>query len=87
MPFLKSQKLKLTACKKLILTKFKKTLMKVTQKACVRSKCRTMLTKYRELDFILDDESYFTLDHSAQPQRWVSEAFLVTDTNTSEDIF
>jgi hypothetical protein len=47
--------------------KFKKPLMKDTQKACVRSKCRTMLTKYRELDFILDDESYFTLDHSAQP--------------------
>ena len=41
--------------------------MKQTQQACVRSKCGLILKKYRQLDFILDDESYFTLGHSAQP--------------------
>ena len=42
--------------------------MKQTHQACLRSKCGLILKKYRKLDFILDDGSYFTLDHSAQPQ-------------------
>ena len=47
--------------------KIRKSLMKQTQQACMWSKCGLILKKYRQLDFILDDESYFTLDHSAQP--------------------
>ena len=29
-----------------------------------KSKCATILRKYQNLDFVLDDESYFTLSHS-----------------------
>jgi hypothetical protein len=37
------------------------------QKAQLRPKCRRMQEKFGRLDFILDDESYFTLGHDSQP--------------------
>ena len=41
--------------------KFKKPLMTALQKKQLRPKCRKILSKYRGYNFILDDESYFTL--------------------------
>lgn len=35
------------------------------QKAAARPKCRRLIEKFSDLSFILDDESYFTLGHSA----------------------
>ncbi len=37
------------------------------QKKAGRSKCREMLKKYPGYNFIIDDESYFTLSHTTQP--------------------
>ena len=37
------------------------------QKAAARPKCRKMLEKYNDLDFLLDDESYFTMSISSLP--------------------
>jgi len=34
--------------------------MTPAQKAAARPKCRKMLEKYNDLDFLLDDESYFS---------------------------
>ena len=34
------------------------------QKSQLRPKCRKILEKYRGYNFILDDESYFTLSHT-----------------------
>jgi len=36
------------------------------QKKAGRSKCREMLKKYPGYNFIIDDESYFTLSHTTQ---------------------
>lgn len=47
--------------------KQKRPLMSEQQKAQARAKCRRMLEKYGHLDFILDDESYFTLSNDSQP--------------------
>ena len=47
--------------------KRKRPLMTDLQKAQVRPKCRRILEKFGRLDFILDDESYFTLSHDSQP--------------------
>jgi transposase len=47
--------------------KTKKPLMTPTQKAAARPKCRKLLEKYQDLDFVLDDESYFTLSNSDLP--------------------
>ena len=41
--------------------------MKQTQQVYVRSKCGLIFKNCRQLDYILYDESHFTLDHSAQP--------------------
>jgi hypothetical protein len=43
--------------------KYKKPLMTQFQKSQLRPKCRKILEKYREYNFILDDELYFTLSH------------------------
>jgi DNA-binding MarR family transcriptional regulator len=47
--------------------KQKKPFQTAEQKLSVRPKCRKMLEKYKNLEFIIDDESYFTLTHSCQP--------------------
>ena len=47
--------------------KQKRPLMSDIQKAQARPKCRRMLEKFGNLDFILDDESYFTLSNDSQP--------------------
>jgi hypothetical protein len=44
--------------------KYKKPLMTQLQKSQLRPKCRKILEKYRGYNFILDDESYFTLSHT-----------------------
>jgi hypothetical protein len=36
-------------------------------KAAARPKCRKMLEKCNDFDFLLDDESYFTLSDSIHP--------------------
>jgi len=36
------------------------------QKKAGRSKCREMLKKYPGYNFIIDEESYFTLSHTTQ---------------------
>jgi hypothetical protein len=41
--------------------------MTAAQKAAARPKCKKLLTEYKKLDFVLDDESYFTLSNSDQP--------------------
>ena len=46
--------------------KLKKPLLTVQQRKVVRPKCRKMAKKYKDVDFIIDDESYFTLSHSLQ---------------------
>ena len=48
--------------------KHKRPLMSDLQKAQTRPKCRRMLEQFGHLDFILDDESYFTLSHDSQPR-------------------
>jgi hypothetical protein len=47
--------------------KFKRPLMNDQQRAQLRPKCRKLLNKYRDYNFIIDDESYFTLSHTTQP--------------------
>jgi hypothetical protein len=47
--------------------KNKKPQMTPAQKAAARPKCRKMLEKYNDLDFLLDDESYFTLSNLSLP--------------------
>jgi hypothetical protein len=37
------------------------------QKAQLRPKCRKLSNKYRDYNFIIDDESYFTLSRTTQP--------------------
>ena len=37
------------------------------QKKTLRPKCRAMTEKYRGYNFIIDDESYFTLSHTTLP--------------------
>ena len=44
--------------------KIKKPLMSDIQKLLARPKARRLLEKYKKYDFIIDDESYFTLTHS-----------------------
>jgi len=44
--------------------KYKKPLMTASQKKQLRPKCRKILSKYRGYNFILDDESYFTLSNT-----------------------
>ena len=45
--------------------KIKKPLMTELQKKAARPKCRHLLAKYFDVDFILDDESYFTLSNTS----------------------
>jgi hypothetical protein len=47
--------------------KNKKPQMTHAQKAAARPKRRKMLEKYNDLDFLLDDESHFTLSNSSLP--------------------
>lgn len=47
------------------LKKSKKPLMTIKQKKAARPKCRKMSQEFAGLDFILDDESYFTLSNSS----------------------
>jgi len=46
--------------------KFKRPLLTIEQRRAARPKCGILYKKYGKLDFILDDESYFTLSHTAQ---------------------
>lgn len=46
--------------------KQKKPYLTPLQKKQARPKCRKMLEKYRDTDFLIDDESYFTLSHTSQ---------------------
>ena len=46
------------------LKKKKKPLRNQNQEAVLRTKCRKLAARYRNYQFILDDESYFTLNHS-----------------------
>jgi hypothetical protein len=50
--------------------KFKRPLMTDQEKAQLRPKCRKLLNKYRGYNFIIDDESYFTLSHTTQLRKW-----------------
>lgn len=52
------------------------------QKKVARPKCRRMIEKYGNTDFIIDDESYFTLTHSAQPG---NDCFYSDDINATAD--
>lgn len=46
--------------------KLKRPLLTIQQKKAARPKCRRMANKFKNVDFIIDDESYFTLSHSVQ---------------------
>ena len=51
------------------ITKYKKRkrpYLNANQKKAARPKCRQMISKYGRYEFIIDDESYFTLDNAAQ---------------------
>jgi hypothetical protein len=63
--------------------KQKKPFQTAEQKLSVRPKCRKMLEKYKNLEFIIDDESYFTLTHSCQPgnDRYYSSNKILTPDN------
>ena len=64
--------------------KSKKPQMSEVQKQKARPKARKMLEKYKSLDFIIDDESYFTLAHSSQPG---NDRFYSSDIDrTPEDV-
>ncbi len=62
--------------------KFKRPLLTALQKKQARPKCRSMYFKYRKTDFIIDDESYFTLDHTSQPG---NDSFYSDDVNKTPD--
>ena len=47
-----------------MLQETKKTFMSPLQKKAARPKCRKLLQKYGKVDFIIDDESYFTLSNT-----------------------
>ena len=47
--------------------KFKRPHLNLQQQQAARPKCRRMYLKYGKYEFIIDDESYFTLGHDAQP--------------------
>jgi hypothetical protein len=47
--------------------KIKKPAMTVKQLKKTRPKCRKVIEKFEKLDFVIDDESYFTLSHSTLP--------------------
>ena len=44
--------------------KYKRPLMNEEQKKSLRPKCKQLVEKYHGYNFIIDDESYFTLSHS-----------------------
>lgn len=62
--------------------KYKRPLLTSLQRQQARPKCRAMYFKYGEKDFIMDDESYFTLDHSCQPG---NNIFYSDDINKTPD--
>ena len=62
--------------------KIKKPKMSELQKLKARPKCRKMLVEYENCDFIIDDESYFTLKHSNQPG---NDRFYSDDLNMTPD--
>ena len=47
--------------------KLKKPLMTDEQKKLLRPKCKAIVENYRRYNFIVDDESYFTLSHTTRP--------------------
>lgn len=47
-----------------VLRKSKNPLRNENQERLLRPKCKKLVARYRNYQFILDDESYFTLDHS-----------------------
>ena len=52
------------------------------QKKTTRSKCRRLLNANRKNDFIIDDDSYFTLSNSSGNDRFYSDNL----DNTPEDV-
>ena len=62
--------------------KQKKTDLTEQQKKAARPKCRRILEKNNGLDFIIDDESYFTLTHSVQPG---NDSFYSDDIKNTQD--
>ena len=60
----------------------KKTLMTALQKQAARPKCRKLVELYKNYDFILDDESYFTLSNTALPG---NDRFYSDDIETTPD--
>lgn len=47
--------------------KVKRPIQTEKQRQATRPKCRKMLEQFKDVDFVVDDESYFTLRHTVQP--------------------
>lgn len=62
--------------------KLKRPDMTALQRQQARPKCSAMLKLYKKLDFILDDESYFTLSNANQPG---NDRFYSDDLDTTPD--
>lgn len=64
------------------LKKLKRPLMNEQQKQAARPKCRAMYRLYGKQDFIIDDESYFTLSNTGVPG---NDRFYTNDLNTTPE--
>jgi transposase len=62
--------------------KKKRPLLTDIQKKLARPKCRLMLNEFKGLDFLIDDESYFTLAHTSQSG---NDRFYSNDLNVTPD--
>lgn len=62
--------------------KIKRPLLTGQQQRVARPKCRKLLENYKNHDFIIDDESYFTLSHTDQPG---NDGFYTDDINVTPD--
>lgn len=63
--------------------KYKRPLLTQLQREQARPKCRAMYNLYRDSDFIIDDESYFTLTGANQPG---NDSFYSSDVERTPDI-
>ena len=64
------------------LKKRKKPLRNANQERVLRPKCKKLVARYRNYQFILDDESYFTLNHSTLAG---NDVFYTSDINMTAD--